>query len=318
MALVQAAPFTFRDFMQQILPGLIAAGLFVPYTGTEQTEATFIGAALLSYVIYTPVSKAANVFKVLPFLRKKIRKLDADRVWMGANWNYDRLFYVVTNEEREYLYLTGAYMQFYKLSAFYFFLYALTQLFALGRALWGQPSASWMTIALAQTTPILGGKVLPLLPVLGASCVIFWYLVQDYLNEYYILIFQQYPEFARKYHMREGGIVESVWGTVSREEGSPVVGATVVLESGGGRQERSRTDAEGRFQFQGVYAACTAGPSAVLVQTDGTRSVQRLPAGDRWTPPVTIIVRPAGASAEPLPSEVGPASAKGASPAKSR
>jgi hypothetical protein len=296
MAFVQAAPFTFRDFIQQILPGLIAAGLFVPFAGVTSTESTFIAAALLSYVISTPVSLAANCLKLIPFLRAKLKELDADRKWEDLNWNYTRLFYRLSDEEREYTYLTGAYMQFYKVSAFYFLLYSCTQVGIIVHALWNKPYRTWGALASAAKTPILGGLSLPTLWILPLASVICGFLIADYINEYKILMFDLYPEYARRYQEKEGGIARSIWGKIVYEimdnrgtkKEEPVSQMEVAL-TGEGTYETVVTDLKGRFQFRDKYEVCTKAVCTLRVDRVN-QATKEIPVDCKWTPPINIVL----------------------------
>ncbi|HVF60958.1 MAG TPA: hypothetical protein VNJ70_14220 [Thermoanaerobaculia bacterium] len=292
MAFVQAAPFSFRDFLRSILPGLIAAGLFVPYTGASRNEELVLGIALLSYVIYTPLSKLANVFRLMPIVGGRVRALDEDLELRKGNWDYKRLFYLATTEEREYLYLTAAYLDFYRLTALYFLAYLVTQLAMLAVALGAVITTPdrWYAAVKNEGTPMLGGWDAPTSLVALVAFVILWFLLADFLNEYRILFGDQYDQFARRYHAESGGVVTSIWGRVTKE-GFAVDGAIVTLKRSEW-QRSERTDKAGRFRFSQEYQSCFEHGCTLSVAFQGHRASQELLKGDKWIPPVELRLVP--------------------------
>lgn len=316
MAFVQASPFTFRDFLQAILPGLIGASLFAPYTKAQSTEELLIGVGLFSYVIYTPISElAARSFGLI--LSTKMKKLNANREWHARNWNYDRLFYHASNEDREYLYLTGAYVEFYRITAFYFLIYIAVQIVHLAPALRLLSPFYPMIYDLSfeeranrfvgPQTPILGGWNIPTVAALTASFVILWFLLADFLNEYRLLFEHQYVEMARRYHAEKGDVARSIWGVVScDEEGNkPLQGVGIELKDKAGQTIRkATTNSEGRFQFADLFQYTRTSQS--LVKTQFGTQVD-IPIDEKWTPPVRIVEKAPEAS---LASVSKPASAQ--------
>jgi hypothetical protein len=313
MAFVQATPFTFRDFLQSILPGLIAASLFAPYAGAKSTEEFLIGIALLSYVIYTPMSWAARLFfGVTPVLRQKIKYLERERDWHARNWDYTRLFYFASTEDREYIYLTGAYTQFYRLTALYFVIYLFVQLGrligALNPFLIDIPLSRWPSRLFEARTPLLGNWEIPTILAAIAAAIILWFLVADFLNEHQILFQDQYVEIARKYHADKGGIALSIWGSVTEDwEGKePITDAKVFLEDHTAAiiQERN-TGKDGRFQFVGLFKSSVESGYTLRVEKGNRRLTTTLPKDEKWAPPVLVVLpQPPTASNQPVTTPV--------------
>jgi hypothetical protein len=254
--MIRADPFSFRDFIQYILPALIGVYLFIPYVASiDSIDAAFVSAAIFGYVLATPISSIARaIFGLIPGLRNRIKQLSIKRQWWSRNWNYDRLFYMLTKDERDYLYLTGAYVEFYRTVSVCFLIYSLLQIFSLTWEVVGslQSSSFHWNLILDQQTPMLGGWEMSTLVLAVISLVAFYYLVADFLLEYEILFLDdgQYVTMAVKYQESVGGIAKSVWGCLLEDEAKPVEGATVYL----GTKEnpeitKSITDRDGLFQL---------------------------------------------------------------------
>jgi len=256
---VPSGPFSLRDFLQRILPGLIGGILFIPYTAAKLNEEILIGLLLLSYIAYSPVAHAARIFEYIPKAKQLIKTAQEERQWHSKNWDYNKLFYNASNEDREYLYLTGAYTEFYRLSAFYFMLYFVVQLIALCAApiklLYDPPVFGAI---LRTRTPILGGMTIPTLLAAIVALILLISLFGEYLREYRILFETQYLEVAKKYQKQNVDIVLSVWGTV-RKQGKPVKGADVFLTKDDQVIGGVKTDPDGRFQFANQFSFCKDG-----------------------------------------------------------
>lgn len=256
---VPSGPFSLRDFLQRILSGLLAGFLFIPYTATKINEEVFIGLLLLSYIAYLPIERSARIFAYIPKIKTLIQTAQEERTWHNRNWDYDKLFYSASNEDREYLYLTGAYAEFYRLSAFYFFLYFVVQLIALFAApiklLYDPPVVGAI---LSARTPILGEMKIPTLLAAVLSLILLISLLCEYLKTYRILFHTQYLEVARKYQAQDVDLVLSVWGTV-RKKGEPVKNADVSLTKDGTILSKVKTGPDGRFQFINSFSFCKDG-----------------------------------------------------------
>jgi hypothetical protein len=276
-----AAPFSLRDFLQRILPTVIASCLFIPFCPSLNKivsfESLIVGATLISYMIESPVSQLVSIiYDKLP----KSKFLLGKKSWLSNNWNYDELFYSLSPEEREYLYLTSGYIHFYKTVSFYLLIFAIANLvlilessypfFPLDNLWWKLQEVK---------TPILGQKELPSLPLFLISLTLCYYTFKDYTLEFEVLFLESgaYQVLAKRYHREKGGIARGIWGTVSLQ-GVVVKDADVILEKNVNSifQEvcRVKTDDQGCFQFAEKFAECVATEHQLKVNI--SPSVQRL------------------------------------------
>ncbi len=272
-------PFSFRDFIQFILPTLIGASLFLPYVSPlPSIETVLVLAALFSYIIATPVSEFARlVYRLIPGVRRRVKELADRREWWGCNWDYDRLFYFLSKDERDYLYLTGSYTEFNRTVSVYVLVYFLVQLGALVRAAIEVPAAgiSWWAAALGQTTPMLGGWTAPTMLLAVVAIVLFRYLFANFAQEWEILFLEggQYVTFAIKYHEAGNRIARSIWGRVGSAQHS-VANAEVTLLADGSQLAQTQTDRDGRFQLVDAYPLCLGKGCLVRVK-QGTVTVEK-------------------------------------------
>jgi len=256
MAEAVSSPLTFRDFIRHLLPTAAAICLFAPLSsqalGKLEVTSLVFAAILLGYVVTTPLTKfVVKLYRLTPVLKR----FRLHRDWMNKNWDLGSLFYLLTQEEREYLYLTASYADFFRLVSFYLLIYTGVNLFLLVKSIRGEHFANLLHAALAARTPVAGDLQFSTLLLLVLSPLLGYYLFIDFLTEYDVLFFENGPHdvFARKLHERQGGIAVSIWGKIRHRMG-PVEGAKVELLSAEGKLlEECVTTSEGRYQFPGKY-----------------------------------------------------------------
>ena len=263
MAAISPPPLSLRDFIQHIFPTVIAICLFIPFYAPINkiisTEGLIVAAAILGYIISSPVLKLVGfAVRYIPLIGKKLREYKTEGEWHDKNWDYDRLFYLLSNDDREYIYLTGSYAEFYRLAGFYLLIYALVNVIHLLKALSYCPPSLLIPKALTVTTPMLGNWQANTLLLIAVSLTLSYYAFKDFLLEYGILFLSkgQYVSMAEKYHREKGGVAVSLWGKV-HHRGKPVDAAQVeLLGSKNTSLGKVKTTLEGNFQFPGLYTQC--------------------------------------------------------------
>src|SRR6266496_3689649 len=170
-----------------------------------------------------------------------MRKAQDERAWWARNFNYGTLWYSLTKDDREYLYGTRAYYNFYLLVSFYLLLYAIINSWSVIDALsvgsvpWHDPAAAIGTVWHAVWSPetsLLFKTKLPSLALALASCVLIGFCLAEMFEEYTVLFTEsgQYVSLARVYQKKEGGIARSIWGRLLlKENKSPVPNVTLCL-----------------------------------------------------------------------------------------
>lgn len=267
MADAAPSPLTFRDFLYYTLPTAVAICLFTPLYAPLRDkisiESLILSAVVLGYLISTPMIEfVSGLYEELPVIKDYMGRYKDKADWSAGNWNYDRLFYLLTNEEREYIYLTRSYADFYRLISFYLLLYSVINLYMLGRAAWNvraEIHKIWPAVVSA-TTPLPKDAVMPTWVLFIASAILSYYALREFFNEYSILFHEggQYVNFAERYQTKNDGgkIAVSIWGKVQHNN-QALEGSEVELI---GNENRSlgtvTTNADGHFQFLDKYAEC--------------------------------------------------------------
>lgn len=267
---IGTAAFIFRDVLQYILPTFIAAILFLPLFGDRfrelGLETLLLGSAIVGFLGSTPVSWIAKrTARFVPLVRRYDELAD----WHQRNWDYSRLFYTLDKDEREYLYLTGAYLEFYRTVSLHLLVYAGINLFRLAATgLEASSTGEALRQAGAACTPLLGTWEAPSWILMLLAAVLATAAFRDFVTEYRILFLDrgQYLTLAEHKHRNEGAVAVAVWGTVSAG-GKPVVGADVRLCRPGVFFERQNTDRRGCFQFRERFRDCLGGTCTLEVRS---------------------------------------------------
>lgn len=291
---MKAAPFSFRDSIQYILPLVIGAVLFAPYAAPGAKFELILGtAALFAYVVYSPLQRVVRfLYSHAPFLRGRVAEIREEQEWWGSIWDYDRLFYsAITDKEREYLYLTAAYAEFHRLVSFFLLCYGLLQGWLLGSSLW---NGSDVVGAIFGTwTRVMGGWSVstPLLLVLTG--VLFMSSFNNWVSEANDLI-RTYVSFAEKYHGQPKPLAKSVWGKVERA-GKPQKEVRVqLLGSHGKVLEEEKTDASGRYRFADVLARFPEQELTVFTPDPDWRLCERVSLGEGELPETNVVATKLG------------------------
>lgn len=267
-----AIAFISRDFIQYILPSIIAIGLFAPlFVENVSTEGVIFSGALLGYLVTSPISSfQRKILLVTPHFRQKIKEAWQRHDWWSANYDFSRFWYALSNDDREYLYLTQSYAEFYRIIAFYMMIYLIANLTILTVSLYsGLDGKSIWHVVWSTNTPVVGGISIPSVVVVLISAVIWYFALRDYLVELKILFDDhgQYVNLARRYHEKDGSIAKSVWGWV-RCGNDAVQWATVRMSTvDGSIIDEVRCDAMGRFQFRDFVEKHTSGYYRISVDS---------------------------------------------------
>lgn len=275
---ISVSAFVFRDVIRYILPTIIALGLYVPYFVPEgrelSIETLLLFSVVLGYVVYSPISYLASTFQIsiLKYVpRLSIYQHKKRRMWWTTNWDYDELWTNLEQQERDYLYLTMSYIEFFRLSGFYFFIYMVINLiyfisslytsFTLGEFS-GISFGSFIVQLLTYKTQMLGNWNASTLIVIVLSTILFYFLYASSSSEYGILFVDGgfFPKFAEKYQKKIGNIARSIWGTVYEiygDERNPLPAVEVsLLGNDNELVSKSTTDDSGDFQFEDKFKSC--------------------------------------------------------------
>lgn len=264
MAAISPPPLSLRDFIQHSFPTIVGACLFVPFYGPlnqkVSVESLIVASIILGYLISSPMTQIASfVTKRLPILGRKIHKYREEATWYSQNWDYDRLFYTLNKDDKEYLYLTGSYAEFYRLVGFYLLVYFLLNLVLLMKALLTVTTLADVKLVLVSlNTSMLGGWPANTMIVLIISFLLSVYAFRDFLIEYKALFLPngQYITMAQNQHIEKGLIAKSIWGRVL-SNGDGIAKANVkLLKEDGSIIEEAETNDSGFYQFKDRYLQC--------------------------------------------------------------
>jgi hypothetical protein len=285
-----SSPLTFRDFIRHLLPTATALCLFLPLfrIPNEKFEVAAIvfASVVLGYLVTTPLTDLIAVtYRCTPIMKVFNRR----RAWMAGNWDYDKLFYGLSQEEREYLYVTLGYLELYRQLSFYLLIYAGANLFLLLNAVRGASDVnSFFLTAVDARTNAVGGVLLPTWLLLILSLVLAYYSFRDFLNEFEILFHEagQYSTFAARVHEKDGGFATSVSGVVRGKENGVLSGVKVTLQDIDGKElETTSTDLDGYFQFDNSAKQYPFGDYKLVINEGEAKSISL---ADKVVPSFTI------------------------------
>ncbi len=291
-----SSPLTFRDFIRHLLPTATALCLFLPFLRVPQNKfevaAVVFASVVLGYLVTTPLNTfLAAYYSCTPIMKVFTRR----RRWMAANWDYDKLFYSLTQEEREYIYVTQGYLELYRQLSFYLLIYALANLFLILNAVRAAfDVSSFFLTAVDARTSVVGGLLVPTWLLLFLSLILAHYSFKDFLNEFAILFHDdgQYSTFAKRIHEKEGGFARAIFGVVrSKKEGNSkqqdVLSAVkVTLQDASGKERASmQTDLDGYFQFDNRKNEYPPGDYKLLIDGKEPRTISL---ADKVVPLFTI------------------------------
>jgi hypothetical protein len=281
MADAVSSPLSFRDFIRHLLPTATALCLFLPlfHFPKEKLEvaAVVFAAVILGYLVTTPL----NTFLSRYYDSTPIMKVFGRRwQWMKGNWDLDKLFYSLTQEERDYIYVTAGYLELYRQLSFYLSIYAAVNLSVLLNAIQGASDVnSFFLRAVDARTTVVGGLLFPTAVLFLISLILAYYAFKDFLNEYAILFHDsgQYSIFAGRAHEKEGGLAKSISGVILNKA-KPLRGGKVTLENCRGTTLETRsTDLDGYFQFDNKSGKHSAGEYKLCIEDGETIPMSLLP-----------------------------------------
>lgn len=129
MGPVSTSAFIYRDVLRHILPAIVGVVLFAPFLRSDSTPK--VGVDVLSlWVIVIAFTMSLPVLDLAEraYRRVRGRKGISDLDWWSKVWNFDELFFRLSKDEREYLYLTAAYLAVFQLISGYLALFGLISL----------------------------------------------------------------------------------------------------------------------------------------------------------------------------------------------
>jgi len=304
MADTVSSPFTLRDIIKHVAPTLIALCLFIPFhpslNNKIKSETLVFCAIILGYLLEHPVMFLADlVFKILspvlqPFLKllsmffpnlpnQSTKKLAQKRDWLTKNWDYNKLFYSMTQEEREYIYLTGSYAEFYKLTSLYLIVYIIlitSKFINYIYINYNNPDIlNIVKVATNMSIPMIGGWETPFWSIFMLVFISFISSYINFINEYGVLFLEngQYVEFAKRYHREKGNIAKSIWG-IAKKRDEPLSNIWLELytksentddESGFAFLGKTASDETGNFQFENMFSKCVGKEIRITLVNDG-------------------------------------------------
>ncbi|MBR9802593.1 hypothetical protein GYB59_13325 [bacterium] len=311
---MEAADFGKRDLLQNFLPAGIAVILFSPFITTEQSlEGTLLATVLLAYpisiLLYRPVGWFSNLAFLFCPTRQRLRKV---RVWWAGNWDYQKLFHSISSEDRNYLYLTAAYIKYFNYVAFYLFAYFVLQLFGVF-----SPDQCSKVLFLTSAegtvwdvmTPMFGGWRAKTLYVAAAALVGCAACLRGYLAESHDLFDDDgsYVVLSNLKQVEAGGIARSIWGKVYYDIPShlnksqrKVLGTPqVTLEIGEEQISTVACDSEldrdqhiARFQFVDKFSVCSEKDCTLVVRFNGSEFTDEFRITAKDIPELTVDLRP--------------------------
>jgi len=291
MAVIRTAAFSFRDFLESILPTIVALCLFMPYVSSFNSfDLAFLAVALLGYAISSPViAITKKIYRYFPIVGQKIKSIEEEKEWWSNNWDYSKLFYRLKSDEREYIYLTAAYASCFRTMSFYFLIYAIIQTVQLSKAFLAVKAnpCQWIEAITKQATPMFGGWELPSFVVLIVSIIFVIFLLRDFLSELHFLFDDdgQYALFATNYQEEKGKIAKSIWGTVSFEH-EKVNGAKVILlnTDRGVQIDETLANTQGKFQFKNKFQDSNGSKCRIEASKDNVKGFIDIQLSDKQVP----------------------------------
>lgn len=306
---ISPSVFLARDVLEHVLPSLLAVVLFLPFCGvsaSEIAEQNVLLAAIVGAYVAGSLFQAVNasalvsrpmawLFSILSNSRdvgqgqksnmywsgESVQSVRDRTEWIGRNWDMDSLFSLLSKEEREYFYLTRAYLRLFQLSsmlAFGYFL--LNSLWLVGVAILSHLVLETGPAYLFEIeSPLIGGIAAPTLLLCLLSLVGFASLYNWYRVEYGSLFAEWglHSQMARRYQRKEGGVASAIWGRVRKEQvdGSEVAEDRVSLRVELFRKSKmigaSEPDPDGHFQFPAAFKSCVGNVCRLVVFSDTRR-----------------------------------------------
>lgn len=286
MAAPTPSGFVYGDFLERVLPVLLAAFLFTPYVAaalvTEHADVVFFAAIIIGYVFHGTFTLLAKWWlERTPFRSRRQKKefdqVDGDRAWLGKNWDLARMSYLVDKDDREYLYQTASWAEFYRHVAFFLQAYLVLNLIvfvaSVGVILVGSDSVTAAASAvLTIPTPLVGGQTVPAVIAIPIVWVLSFHNFDAFVLQYRLLFAEglQHDIVSQRLHSEGAALAKSIWGR-GTDPNKPIAGATVVLRIEGQNKYETTTDTHGRFQFVDVFRECVGHFCEIELSANGVR-----------------------------------------------
>ena len=269
MASIEPSVFLTRDVLEHLLPTLLAVILLLPFALSPGQSPEYDSILLASVVLAYVVGALSQAVVRQPWIALSLAGFysllgtkSADTIehirnrsdWWARNLDMDLLFNSLSKDEREYFYLTRAYLRLFQISSLYLVLYgALNILWWLGRAYIDVTVFQKWKGLLLLSSPILGGWNAPSLLLSLLSMICFGGLYSWYVLEYQSLFsdWGSHVQMAKRYQREQGNIATGIWGQLKPKE--LVRDASVDLLHEGNIAHSGKADKDGWFQFPGTY-----------------------------------------------------------------
>ena len=261
--------FLIRDVIQHVIPTLVALVLFVPLVTDDVGGGPLVmGAVVLAVVAGALMSTIGGpVVRMLPGLAGRARRHRRNRAWWNRNFDFVRLWYRLTQAERQNLYATQAYAEMYAMVAFYLLAYVVTNAVVcfLGFAMPAVEDGAAFDMEMVQTIaaalwememPMFGDWRAPSIALIVIGLCMFVFAAAGHVREIDLLFGDdgQYVSLARIHHLETGDIATGLWGRVTRG-GRPLANASItIMDVNDEKLGWSETDRNGRFQAPHLFA----------------------------------------------------------------
>lgn len=239
--------FLYRDILKHVLPTLLLFLLIFPvfYESIDYTvlSASAVVVSIALGEIFNRLSTKLN--KIL--FSEKAREIGEINVWMNKNWNYRKVFYYLNKDERDYLYLTGAYIEFFKNSVLVFFLFVI----AIIVTLIADCGADLQSIFFHQTSLFSAIKVNSI-SLIVSSVILIFSLQRAMVFEVKYLLYPdgQYDYFAEKVQKREKEILfRTIYGKIVDSNGEALIGVQILLLKNGKEVDSAKSFNNGYWSF---------------------------------------------------------------------
>lgn len=300
-----------RDVIRHVTPTLIAVAFLQPFTSSSMAiinvEALVTVALLSGFFVTALAGQAVEVGVISSVMSKLYLTQKGDEPnsevvgnaheWWSANWDYDRLFFSLDKDDREYTYLTYAYRDCFELISFFFFLYCIINtLLLVGRSI---VDLNYNVFEVSELftirTSLLYGSA-PTVLVILVAYLFFNSMTSWTRAEERALIWDGgiYPEFAARQQRKEGGLARGIWGWV-RCSDKLLPGARVHLLCNGAEIGVQTSNSEGRFQFP-INIQEILGKTCSL-NVEGYEPGRSFTLDEKSVPEYSLDVKPGDASA---------------------
>ena len=227
---------------------MIGICLFFPYLGVEISEPLFFLYSVVLGFLLSSILERIDLVKHLSSIQKRFDVKDM----MNENWDYNMMFYSLDKDDRDYLYLTGSYLSFFKITSniliFYFFV-NLSEIIS-------NVTKDGFTSILTTQTQIIGGLEVNSLIISTITVFLVIFFIKDYIFEFEILFYPsgQYEAFAKKIQLKNTNIIliKSIWGRVIHND-KEIENLEIKLLENGVLLNSIMTDKNGFFQFKDEF-----------------------------------------------------------------